>query len=116
LLPVKGAAEEPEEPNNGEKVLFKVGCRRHGEDIPEKIKKRRDRPRRRESANLRPRAKHRDNRRGKKGSPPPSLKILAEGVLNIAESFRKLALLADIRIERVRIDTDGRAEPGDPWD
>jgi hypothetical protein len=39
LLSVKGAAEEPEEPNDGEKVLFKGELRRCGEDIPGKMKK-----------------------------------------------------------------------------
>jgi hypothetical protein len=96
-LSVKGAAEEPEEPNDVEKVLFNGECWRRGDDMSGKTRKRRD-------------------RRGKRDLPPPSPGILAEGVLNIAERFRKLAPLTGIRIGSARFDTEGQAKPGDPWD
>jgi hypothetical protein len=43
LLSIKGAADEPEDPKDEEKFLFKGKCKHRGEDIPWKMKKRRDR-------------------------------------------------------------------------
>jgi hypothetical protein len=95
-----------------ENVLLKGECRRNREDIPGNMKKRRDRLRQaRTSANRRHREKRYSNRRGKKSWQPPSLRILLEGILNIAVRFRKLAPLTSIRMERVRFETESHANP-----
>jgi hypothetical protein len=118
LLSIKGAAVVPEDPKVFlENVLFKGECRHRGEEIQRKLKKRRDSVR--QARKRQPAAqgeRFQQPQRAERLAAPSLKRILVEGILNIAERFRKLAPLTILRMEMARFETESQAKPADPCD
>jgi 5-methylcytosine-specific restriction endonuclease McrA len=86
------------------KVLW-LGNLNHKTTIKDDIRKRRDKRRRRRSANTRYRTPRFNNRKRHDGWLPPSLRANVESIVSISQKLKKLVPITDGSVETVRFDT-----------